>query len=397
MIRTIAIIVLMAAASLHGDVTAFVGVNVLPMDGERRLLGQTVIVRDDRIEAIGPMSDVAVPPDARVIYGRGRWLMPGLIDAHVHILAADLPRYLESGVTTVRDLAGLDSVMVIARRVARGELRGPRIIAASLLMNGPNPGQPFFSVVVPNAAAAPAAVDRQLARGSTWIKLYENLPRDVYEAIVAAARSRGARVAGHVTASVSVLQAMTLQDSIEHLAGYDRAVTERAGSGGFAAWIDVDHTRFPALAEASRESGVWNCPTLHIYEVLTSQWDAADRERMLANRRSFVRALHEAGARIVTGTDAGYLAPAGAALHEEFQELLKSGLTAFEVLEAATRAGAELLGMDDEIGTVAVGMRADLLLATEPPDEELETLRRPAGVMVGGQWTSFERRRAVRP
>src|SRR6188474_3572156 len=107
------------------------------MDGGAPLTGQTVIVRDTHVERIGPVAEVEVPSDARVVYGRGRWLVPGLVDMHVHIRAVDLPAYVANGVTTVRDLAGLDNVLATMGRVERGEVVGPRILASSLLLSGP--------------------------------------------------------------------------------------------------------------------------------------------------------------------------------------------------------------------------------------------------------------------
>src|SRR5689334_20482110 len=93
----------------------FVGVNVVPMDSERVLAGQSVIVEDARITGIGPVDEIAIPDGARVIYGNGRWLLPGLVDMHAHVVATDLPRYVENGITTVRDMAGLDSVLAAKR------------------------------------------------------------------------------------------------------------------------------------------------------------------------------------------------------------------------------------------------------------------------------------------
>lgn len=379
-------LVLLAFAARGEDVTAFVGVNVIPMDVERVLGGQTVIVRDGAVAEIGPMLEIGIPDGARVIYGRGRFLLPGLVDMHAHIRAIDLPRYLENGITTVRDLAGLDSVLATMRAVDNGTLLGPRILVASRLLNGPNPQNPFFSTVVPSAADADRIVGEQLARGCTSIKVYEELPLNVYDAILASAHARGVKVAGHVSRFVTIQHAMESQDSIEHLAGYERVIRWEAPSAAL----------MQQLAAASRESGVWNCPTLYVYTAYVTQNMPADlRQRYLAGRRAFVGALHAAGARILAGTDAGYLVPAGVALHEELDELLAAGLSRFDVLSAATRSAGEYLD-DPTTGVITVGARADLVLADENPLENLRTLRRPSGVMVDGHWLSYERRRAVR-
>ena len=151
-------------------VVAFVGVNVVPMDSERVLDGQTVLVRDGVVSEIAPIAEVAIPAEAAVIYGRGRYLVPGLIDMHVHIRAEDLPRYIENGITTVRDLAGLDSVLAAMRRVERGEVLGPRILPSSRLLDGPNPVSPQFATVVPSPS------DRKSTRLNSSHSLTSRMP-----------------------------------------------------------------------------------------------------------------------------------------------------------------------------------------------------------------------------
>lgn len=364
-------------AALISAATAFVGVNVVPMDGGPALAGQTVIVRDARVERIGPVAEVDVPIDARVVYGRGRWLVPGLIDMHVHIRAVDLPAYVANGITTVRDLAGLDSVLATRGRVERGELLGPRILVSSQLLCGAGYSNPPFTRPVSTVSGAAVAVDEQLARGATSIKVYEELTPAVYDAIVAAARARGLLVAGHVSRHVGVAHAIETLDSIEHLSGYPRPASQ-------------------ALIDATRDSGVWNCPTLYVYTAhVTTGMPAEEREQLLHQRRALVTALDGAGARILAGTDAGYLVPAGTSLHEELAELSAAGLTNEEVLTAATRSAGEYLG-DPTLGVIAAGARADLLLVNDNPLEDLATLRTPAGVMLNGRWISWERRRATR-
>ena len=384
----------MVALPAGGATLAIRNVDVVSMRDERIDRDQTVIVRGDRIEAIGPSDSTPVPSDARVINGHGRWLFPGLIDSHVHIREVDLPAYLAHGITTVRDLAGLDSVLDVAHRIERGELQGPQIITSTLLFNGPNPRSPMFATVISRAADADSRVAEQLARGCRFVKLYENLPLDVYDAIVRAARSRGARIAGHVSAFVDVHHAMESQDSIEHLNGYERVVSlvPGAASQDIGAWQLVDPSRYAALAEDTVRSGVWNCPTLYVYAVLSNFSPA-----IINNRRAFVRELHARGAHLLAGTDAGYLVPAGSSLIEELDELVASGLTPFEALSTATREAAEFLEEDGEIGTIDIGKRADLLLLDADPFQSVETLRNPVMVIVRGEAPPpVVRRRAVR-
>jgi imidazolonepropionase-like amidohydrolase len=260
-----------------------------------------------------------------------------------------------------------------------GRAGAPRILASSKLLTGANPQNPFFSRPVTRVEDAAPAVDEQLARGCTSIKVYDGLTREVYDAIVTTAHARGVLVAGHVTNAVPIAHAMVMQDSIEHLIGYPL--------GG------DNH----AIAEATRESGVWNCPTMVVYrDYVTRDMPEPQRTQFLAARRALLTALHDAGARILAGTDAGYLVAAGVSLHEELAELRAAGFTPFEALSAATRSAGEYLG-DPTLGVIAPGARADLVLVAENPLENLATLRTPAGVMLRGTWIPYARRRAVRP
>ena len=347
-------------AALLAQTTAFIGVNVVDVAGEPQL-GQTVIVTGERIVSVGP--DVEIPEGARLVYGG--WLSPGLMDMHVHLRAEDVPRYLENGITLVRDMAGIDSALAVTRDVRAGRIEGPEIVIGTRLLNGPNPIRPFFSTVVSSAAAARPVVDAELARGCDFVKLYHNLQPAVYDAIVAAARARGVKVGGHVSEHVDIRHAIRSQDTIEHLIGY---------RGGDAS----------ELARLSAEAGVWNVPTL---KVVPQDW-----------MPPMLKALYDAGARIMAGTDAGYLLPAGTALHDEFEEMRRAGLPRRAILASATLAPAEYLGRSDELGRIAPGYLANLVLVSENPLEDLSTFRKPRAAMIHGRWMPLPtRRRAARP
>lgn len=160
----------------------------------------------------------------------------------------------------------------------------------------------------------------------------------------------------------------------------------RTGRGGTSGWIDADPARYAPLVAETIVGGVWNCPTLAIYSELSRQHTASEREVIIRNRRAFVRALSQAGAKLLVGTDAGIdvVAP-GTSIHDELRELVAAGLTPFDALRGATTGAAEFLGRP-ELGRVVVGARADLLLLEANPLSNIENAKRIDGVVLGGAW-----------
>jgi imidazolonepropionase-like amidohydrolase len=201
-----------------------------------------------------------------------------------------------------------------------------------------------------------------------------------------AAKDIGIPALGHVPFNVDIRHALeSRMKSIEHFTGYDRAVS-RTGRGGTTGWIDADAARYPSLVSATVAAGVWNCPTLAIYSELSKQHGAADRDVIIRNRRALVRALSQAGAKLLVGTDAGIdiVAP-GTSIHDELREFVAAGLTPFDALRGATISAAEFLGRS-ELGRVVIGARADLLLLEGNPLSNIENANRIAGVVLGGAW-----------
>jgi imidazolonepropionase-like amidohydrolase len=376
-----------AVPPLDRATTAFVGVQVVPMTGPAAIPDATVMVSDGRIAAVGPRSTVTVPPAATVVDGAGLWLMPGLVDAHVHVNTADLPAYVAYGVTSVRNMWGFDTLPAISQRVLAGDVLGPAIYSASPGIDGTPPQWPQTQVLE-DPAAADALVQRQVSAGWLFVKVYQRLQPAVYDAVLAAAHRHGIRAVGHVATGTTVEHALESgQACIEHLSGYDRAL---AGSSGTdtRVWLRADAARMPDLARRTREAGTWNCPTHVVNVELARRSSPPDEARVIVeNRHRMTRALREAGARLMAGSDAGIdVVPPGASLHDELQLFVDSGATPFQALQATTTDPAEFLGLGAEIGTVAPGLRADLLLLRADPLRDVAATRAIAGVMLRGRW-----------
>ena len=403
------------------DIVAFVGVNVVPMDSERVLEDRTVVVRDGVISGIEESSSAVVPEGARVVRAEGKYLMPGLADMHVHVEDVDeLLLFVANGVTTVRNMwgnqglkrwMGLPDQLELRDEIGRGELLGPSIYTSGPILEGSPPNTPLMQVYTDPEAAA-QEVEKQAEQGYDFIKVYDNLSPEVYEAITAAAELRGLKVAGHVPHRVGLDGSLAGgQHTIEHLTGY---------VDPDAATFEVPEEDLQAYAERTREAGAWNCPTFVIWqkripteEVVnqpeiryvsprmqriwrTFSGQMADSitypgddyaERMESHMQTVTGALRQADAGVLLGTDTdnAYVVP-GFSVHEELRYLVGSGLSPYEALRAGTSSAAESLNESGEFGTVEVGKRADLILLDANPLEDVANVRERAGVMVRGRW-----------
>jgi imidazolonepropionase-like amidohydrolase len=287
---------------------AIVGTTVVDPATDRVLPGQTVTVRDGRIAAVAPTSlegaDPASDPlaanAARVIDGRGRWLIPGLWDAHVHFRGGEdlaeanrrlLPLYLANGVTSVRDAGGdlTPALLEWRGRIAAGDLAGPTIYTSGPKLDGPTGGWPG-SIRLERPSEVPSALDSLESLGVDYVKIYDgSIPGDVYLAIIEEAERRGLPVTGHMPFSVRFLDAVAAGlDATEHLYyAYKGAATNedsvtaavRAGDLGFWDALAVlrdgwSAARADSVWRAMADAGTGVVPTLHIDEVLAHVADA---------------------------------------------------------------------------------------------------------------------------
>ena len=391
--------------------------------------GQNVVVRGGRIVAAGDTARVAVPPGATVVDGRGRYLIPGLWDMHVHALfdaevaRTFLPRFVAEGVTGVRDMGGTVEVMRAARfALLAGTLVGPRIVAAGRILDGPQPVDPSVSLAVGTPEQARAAVDSLASHGADFIKVYTLLPRAAYFAVLREAARLHLPVAGHVPAEVTTLEAADSgQRSIEHLRDEVEPLCKAAADAACGRLLD-----------SLRAHRVWLVPTLVVLRtkailddsiliqdprlatmptLVRDAWDALragnqgrPRSYWLAKRTRFYGELALTGAAwkdsvsLLAGTDAGalYTYP-GSSLHDELAQLVRAGLTPAAALRAATLGPAEFLGATDSLGTVAAGKVADLVLLDADPLADIGNTRRIRAVVLRGRLFGREALDALGP
>src|SRR5918992_4725151 len=269
------------------SIVAFVNVNVVPMDKERVLRNQTVIVRDGIIAEIGDAKRVRVPSGAQRIDGAGKFLIPGLTDMHVHLFSDDeFPDELAEdefkimiahGVTTIRLMIGTPEQLVLRRRSAAGEILAPTIYAASPHFTGRKQANAY---VVTTEAEARAAVVKSKQDGYDFIKVTTYLQPEVYEAIVDEARKQNIRVVGHADSrSVGLQRALKARQQIEHLDSYLEALLpETAPVKGSVSdiylynpknWESIDYldeNKIPELARQTVSANPFSTPTLHLFK-----------------------------------------------------------------------------------------------------------------------------------
>lgn len=418
---------------------AFTNVTVLTMDGERRLADHTVLIRDGKIAAMGPSATTSVPSDATRIDGRGKYLMPGLAEMHAHVPPGSPTReqledimflYVANGITTIRGMLGAPYQIALKEQLASGAMLGPQFFPAAPSLNGTS---------APTPEAAVALVRQAKATGYDLVKIHPGVSRATWDAAVAEMRAQGLTFGGHIPADVGLVHAMrTGIATIDHVDGYleaavrDSAVYAPGNQLGDV--IDaVDPAMFPQLARMARELHVWNVPTMYLWENFYNDRSAEElgalpemqyvsaqqvtawmnqkrgraladenqrmtperRARYLALRRQMLKALADAGAPLLMGTDSPQMFNVpGYALHRELQVARTAGLTPQQVLESGTRNVGryvrESLRQDGNFGTVAVGQWADLVLLDADPTSDLEHLTRRSGVMVRGRWVSAQ-------
>jgi len=399
---------------------AFVDVNVVPMDRERVLANQTVVVRNGRITAVGATNGTAVPSGALRIDGRGKYLMPGLTEMHAHIPDEKVSRqfmdnvlflFLANGVTTLRGVLGIPGQLALRDSANQG-----KIVAPNLYLAGPGfSGTSANGVLMNSPEQAMRQVREQKAEGWNLLKILPGLGLPEYDAVARTAQEAGIRFVGHVPPKVGLMHALEMrQETIEHMDGYIEYLNGDKGP--------LDEAQLREVVRKTREAGTWVVPTMVHRETvigtlnlntamnypemkymppqLVEQWvawyhdqfdhpqfDRAAARQVIANRMRILKALHDGGAGILLGTDSTqrFNIP-GFSVHREMKRMVEAGMTPFAVLKSGTQDAGVYFKNEDSFGMIAVGQRADLILVDGNPLQDVAHVARRSGVMVRGTW-----------
>lgn len=433
------------ALGAGAQTTAFIGVNVVPMDRERILANQTVIVKDGVITEIGDARRVKVPGGAVRVDGTGKYLIPGLVDMHTHLLS-DSDEYPDSiapdelrvmvanGVTTVRFMIGTPELLRYRAQSAKGEIAAPTIFVASPHLTGREQRNNF---VVKTQEEAREAIRKSKAAGYDFIKITTFVEASVYEAAVDEAAKQSIRVVGHADREyVTAPRAWKAKQQIEHLDGYmEQILRDDAPMKGSVSdlymsdpknWesIDfIDEAKIVVVAKKSVDANPFSNPTQHFFKntfalprsedsirsqpdfrfyppKVQEQWlnwykrsrlitqvSAERKLRWIDARNKLIKAIHDAGGKLMAGSDTPeFLWLYGFAMHHELKALRDTGIGNYAALAAGTRNPSEFLGTLDKVGTVEKGKRADLVLLNANPLDDISATCDRAGVMLKGKW-----------
>ncbi len=409
-------------------------VNIVPMDRETILENYDVVIKDGKIKAMGPSKSIKYDSKAMFIDGKGKYLMPGLAEMHAHVPPVDdinpmkevLMLYALNGITTIRGMLGHPRHLELRKKIADGEIMGPR-----LYTSGPS----FNGNTVKTEEEGINKVKEQKAAGYDFLKLHPGLSRTNFDAIVKTANEVKIPFAGHVSWDVGIWHAIESNyKSIDHLDAFveglvsDISKIKEPDAGFMEIYIasQADESIIPKLVAGLRDHHIWVVPT----QALAERWlsasmttaacatapemkymDAATAKRwadakdgsmndvrykkenfdqFLKLRRKLIFECQKNGVGMLLGSDAPqvYNVP-GFSIHHELKYMVNAGLTPFEAMQMGTVNVARFFNRDDA-GSVKAGNVSDLVLLTGNPLADIGNTSRIEGVMLGNRWLSKE-------
>jgi len=409
----------------------------------------SVLIVDGKIQSISHSAEPRRVPDAIVIDGKGKSLIAGLWDMHVHALSKNepdrfFPMFIANGVTGIRDMGGdipLPQIVQLKKEIADGSRLGPEIFAAGPILEGEHPFWPF-SIAVKSPADARQSVATLAGEGADFLKVYNTLSRDAYLEIAKQAKELRIPFVGHIPDGVTPLEASDCgQKSIEHLWGipnYASSESEQLRKMVAAAndaddpkvardafykinetiLATYDSKKAQSLLEEFARNHTWQTPTLvvlrsyarihdpalrkdprlaYIPDDLLGFWNSMGGQpdprndeiqwRLFQRNLEIVKAMHTANVPLLAGTDTPnpYTYP-GFSLHDELELLVSAGLSPMEALQTATIRAAEFLGVESRFGSVEVGKTANLVLLDANPLEDIHNTQKIRAVILRGKF-----------
>ncbi|HEY6644203.1 amidohydrolase family protein [Povalibacter sp.] len=403
---------------------AIVNANLFDAVATQSLPDTTIVIEGNRIKAVGPRNQVQVPANAEIIDARGKAVLPGLWDMHVHIQSEEGIQHIAAGVTTVRDLANdPDQLQAIRRNIDAGDMIGPRIMRLGII-DGRGPLAGPTKMLIDNPQEAHAAVDTYKQWGYEGIKIYSSVKKALVPDLIRYAHGKGLRVDGHVPAYMTAREFVEAgADELQHInfvfLNFFDDVQDTRSPARFtavadrAATLDLDSKSVRDFVQLLKDRGTVIDPTVSVfhgmftdrpgtisadYAAIAARLPPQVRRPLLAGglpvpagkdqrfRDSaqallrMIKLLHDAGIPLVPGTDS----LPGFTLHRELELYVAAGIPAPEVLRIATLGAAQAMKRDRDNGSVSVGKLADLVLVDGDPARTISDIRRTSLVIKDG-------------
>lgn len=421
--KTTALALAMASASLpvYSANIALSNANLVDVEALSIRPNQTLLLQDDRIVAVNPAAK-AIPAGYQIVDLAGKYVLPGLIDSHVHhatepenynntaITRQRLQKQLRGGVTSVRDMAGDVRVLAGLKRSAQlGLIQAPDIYYAVILggaeffsdprtaaaAKGETPGHTDWMRAVDNSTDFNALMQRTLGTGASGIKIYADVPASTLTQLAAAAKQAGVKVWSHafigpdkpsavVAAGIEVISHVP-DLSAEVIPDYkawrrkDATISEAVKTASF------DSSKYNSLLSSIKQQGIVLDATLTVFEQQRNK--GPNRELMLQHGIFLTKLAVQYGIAIAAGTDAFDDGAALPELHHELQLLVKlAGLTPAQALQAATLNSAKAIGIEDEVGTISAAKKANLLILHSNPFDDIRNSTDIAHVLKNGRF-----------
>jgi imidazolonepropionase-like amidohydrolase len=416
--------------TISTKIYAITDVAVVDVENGITIPGQTVIVLGDQIDQVDAQGKIEIPQGAESIDGHGLYLMPGLVDAHVHYLEAPIfgRLLIANGVLLVRDM-GMPNEYILKLRdeLNRGETFGPEMIASGAVLDGNPPQLPSISIGISTPEEGRSAVYAQAEAGVNMIKVYSSLDKDVFLAIADEAQKLGLMVVGHVPDSIYIEDAVAAGlRSSEHWFGFEKAIAKLLGEpvdfsfkgmGSDVGYLqrlgEVDPKALQDFYQRLRVSGLTIVPTVVTYKtfpdidafeakslplsefispnLLTmwkSQWSGQSMpEFVWQNWAQMVSQMNKAGVPLMVGTD--LILPGiipGYSVHEEMAIWQEAGIPAADVLRSATLVPAQFMGLGERLGSVSEGKTASMVIVRANPLEDIHNAQLIEGVFLRGEY-----------
>jgi imidazolonepropionase-like amidohydrolase len=363
-------------------------VTVINVAAGTRSADQTVVVTGNRISAVGSAAGIKAPAGARVVDGRGEFLIPGLWDMHVHSLysipARTLPYFAARGMTGVREMGGGIDKLSEARHLIDSGLVAPRLYAPGpLLVGAPlrTDFTPGTGIVLTTPEEGRQVVNRLLAQRVDFIKMQAQLPRQIAIAIADEAKRWHVPYVGHLPLEMDMVEASDLGfRSIEHMA----ALAPSCVMDPNADPITINRAKCEATVQHIAKNGTWFCP------MIGAPGTGMPRNR--AFNLAILQMAIKAGVKLLAGTDApgvlfwkGDYSIAGRVVQDELAGLVEAGLTPLQALQIAVVNPAVFFNMTDQLGSVEVGKLADLVMLNADPLVDVANTRRVDTVVLNGR------------